>query len=71
MDATRMTFEPFDPSELAEIMRRLASEQGLLRALAHGARHTKVRTAADNAREMRELYAGALREDFMGSAKRR
>ena len=34
-----MTFEPFDPSELAEIMRRLASERGFLRALATGRTH--------------------------------
>jgi glycosyltransferase involved in cell wall biosynthesis len=55
-----MTFDPFDPSELAGILRRLAGAPELVEALERGARETEVRTAADNAREMRALFVGAL-----------
>jgi glycosyltransferase involved in cell wall biosynthesis len=55
-----MTFDPFDPAELAQILRRLASTPELVDALAQGARETAIRTAADNASEMRALFVGAL-----------
>jgi glycosyltransferase involved in cell wall biosynthesis len=55
-----MTFDPAAPAELAAVLQRLAGEPGLLQALAQGARETAVRSAADHAREMRELFVGAL-----------
>jgi glycosyltransferase involved in cell wall biosynthesis len=55
-----LSFDPFDPAELAQILRRLASTPELVEALAQGARETEVRTAADNARELRALFVGAL-----------
>jgi glycosyltransferase involved in cell wall biosynthesis len=55
-----MTFDPAAPAELAALLQRLAREPGLLQALAQGARETAGRSAADHAREMRELFVGAL-----------
>jgi glycosyltransferase involved in cell wall biosynthesis len=55
-----MTFDPGRADELAAVLRRLAGERGLLETLTRGARETTVRTAADHARELRDLFAGAL-----------
>jgi glycosyltransferase involved in cell wall biosynthesis len=55
-----MTFDPAGADELAALLQRLAGEHDLLETLTRGARETAVRTAADHARAMRELFVGAL-----------
>jgi glycosyltransferase involved in cell wall biosynthesis len=54
------TFDPHDPRELGEILRRLAREQGLLARLAAGAARTAVPTSAEYATAMRGVYSEAV-----------
>jgi glycosyltransferase involved in cell wall biosynthesis len=55
-----MTFNPFDPGELAVLLRRLVDEPGLLESLTRGATSSDVRTTAESAGEMRALFVAAL-----------
>lgn len=55
-----LTFDPFDPRELASILRGLVGDPDRLAELTEGALATDVRTLADHARDLRALFVGAL-----------
>jgi glycosyltransferase involved in cell wall biosynthesis len=54
------TFDPGRPAHLADRLRRLAADEGLLARLRDGARRTRVVTAAGHAAAVRAVYEEAL-----------
>src|SRR5262249_36974949 len=56
------TFDPERPSDLADLLRRLAANQSLLDNLRHGARQTPVVTVAQHAAAVRAVYRDAVEE---------
>jgi glycosyltransferase involved in cell wall biosynthesis len=56
------TFDPHRPAELADRLRRIASDEGLLTRLRDGARRTSVVTTARHAAAVRAVYEESLDE---------